>query len=149
MTEPFVADAGERPLAADAAAIEATFLGQPTAPVALEITVLGVFTITTSFAAPAECEERSECDECSHPPEEHSDSLVSARMAQEPVAEGPRKLPEGIEVRPAREDEIDDLMPLMRAYCEFYESSPTDEGVVEMLRTLITDSSQGAVFIAC
>src|SRR3954449_9665844 len=69
-------------------------------------------------------------------------------MAQEPVAEGPRKLTEGIEVRPAREDEIDDLMPLMRAYCEFYESSPTDEGVVEMLRTLITDSSQGAVFIA-
>src|SRR3954451_14410581 len=69
-------------------------------------------------------------------------------MAQEPVAEGPRKLTEGIEVRPAREDEIDDLMPLMRAYCEFYESSPPEEGVIEMLRTLITDPSQGAVFIA-
>jgi GNAT superfamily N-acetyltransferase len=69
-------------------------------------------------------------------------------MANEPVAEGPRKLAEGIEVRPAREDEIDDLMPLMRAYCEFYESSPPDSGVIEMLRTLITDPSQGAVFIA-
>src|SRR3954454_21726432 len=68
-------------------------------------------------------------------------------MPNEPVAEGPRKLAEGIEVRPAREDEIDDLMPLMHAYCEFYESSPTDEGVIEMLRTLITDPSQGAVFI--
>ncbi len=69
-------------------------------------------------------------------------------MAEEPVAEGPRTLAEGVEVRAAREDEIDDLMPLMRAYCEFYESSPPEEGVVEMLRTLITDPSQGAVFIA-
>ncbi len=69
-------------------------------------------------------------------------------MAQEPVAEGPRKLAEGVEVRPAREDEIDDLMPLMRAYCEFYECDPPDEGVITMLLTLITDPSQGAVFIA-
>ena len=60
----------------------------------------------------------------------------------------PRQLAEGVEVRPAREDEIDELMPLMRAYCEFYESDPPDEGVVGMLRTLITDPSQGAVFIA-
>ncbi len=69
-------------------------------------------------------------------------------MAQEPVAEGPRTLAEGVEVRPAREDEIDELMPLMRAYCEFYDSSPPEEEVTEMLRTLITDPSQGAVFIA-
>ncbi|MGA8217314.1 MAG: GNAT family N-acetyltransferase [Solirubrobacterales bacterium] len=69
-------------------------------------------------------------------------------MAPEPVAEGPRKLADGVEVRPAREDEIEDLMPLMRAYCEFYESSPPEEGVIEMLRTLITDPSQGSVFIA-
>ena len=69
-------------------------------------------------------------------------------MADEPVAEGPRRLAEGVEVRPAREDEIDDLMPMMRAYCEFYEVNPPDEGVIEMLRTLITDPSQGAVFIA-
>jgi len=69
-------------------------------------------------------------------------------MASEPVAEGQRQLAEGVEVRAAREDEIEDLMPLMRAYCEFYESDPTDEGVIAMLRTLITDPSQGAVFIA-
>ncbi len=69
-------------------------------------------------------------------------------MANEPVAEGPHRLADGVEIRPAREDEIDDLMPLMRAYCEFYESSPSDEGVIGMLRTLITDPSQGAVFIA-
>ncbi len=69
-------------------------------------------------------------------------------MAQEPVAEGPRELAEGVEVRPALEDEIDDLMPLMRAYCAFYESDPPDEGVIGMLRTLITDPAQGDVFIA-
>jgi GNAT superfamily N-acetyltransferase len=52
------------------------------------------------------------------------------------------------EIRPAREDELDELMPLMRAYCDFYESSPTDEGLRTMLSTLIADPSQGAVFIA-
>ena len=60
----------------------------------------------------------------------------------------PKQLIDGVEIRPALEEEIDELMPLMRAYCEFYESDPPDEGVVEMLRTLINDPSQGAVFIA-
>jgi GNAT superfamily N-acetyltransferase len=69
-------------------------------------------------------------------------------MAEKPVAEGSRELAQGVEIRPAREDEIEDLLPLMRAYCEFYESSPADEGVITMARTLISDPSQGAVFIA-
>jgi GNAT superfamily N-acetyltransferase len=69
-------------------------------------------------------------------------------MAKEPVAEGPRQLADGVEIRPAREEEIDELMPLMRAYCDFYESSPADEGVIKMARTLMTDPSQGAVFVA-
>ena len=69
-------------------------------------------------------------------------------MAEEPVAEGPRRLAEGVEIRPATEEELGELLPLMRAYCDFYESSPTDEGVKTMARTLITDPSQGVVFIA-
>jgi GNAT superfamily N-acetyltransferase len=69
-------------------------------------------------------------------------------MAEEPVADGPRQLADGVEIRPAREDELDELLPLMRAYCDFYESSPTDEGVMTMARTLIGDPSQGVVFIA-
>ena len=52
------------------------------------------------------------------------------------------------EVRAARADEVDELLPLMRAYCDFYECSPTDEGLMTMLRTLIDEPSQGAVFIA-
>ena len=69
-------------------------------------------------------------------------------MPEEPVAEGPRQLAEGIQIRPATEDEIEELLPLMRAYCDFYEVSPTDEGVTTMARTLITEPSQGTVFIA-
>jgi GNAT superfamily N-acetyltransferase len=69
-------------------------------------------------------------------------------MAKEPTTEAPRDLAEGVEIRQAREDELDELLPLMRAYCDFYETSPTDEGVLEMARTLITDQSQGNVFIA-
>src|SRR5262249_39872609 len=69
-------------------------------------------------------------------------------MAEEPVAEGPRRLAEGVEIRPAREDEIEEMLPLIRAYCEFYETEPKDEGLRKMFQTLITDSSQGAVFIA-
>jgi GNAT superfamily N-acetyltransferase len=69
-------------------------------------------------------------------------------MAEEPLAEGPREPAQGVEIRPAREDEIEELLPLMRAYCDFYGSSPADEGVIGMARTLIRDPSQGAVFIA-
>jgi GNAT superfamily N-acetyltransferase len=69
-------------------------------------------------------------------------------MAEEPVAEGPRRLADGVEIRPAREDEVEEMLPLMRAYCDFYESSPTDEGLRTMMRTLIADPSQGALFIA-
>lgn len=69
-------------------------------------------------------------------------------MPSEPIAEGPRALADGIEIRLARPEEVEDLLPLMRAYCEFYESSPPDEGLREVMRTLIADPSQGALFIA-
>jgi GNAT superfamily N-acetyltransferase len=69
-------------------------------------------------------------------------------MAEEPVAEGPRKLAEGVEVRPAQTDEIQEMLPLIRAYCEFYETEPDDEGLRKMFETLINEPSQGAIFIA-
>ncbi|HSD24040.1 MAG TPA: GNAT family N-acetyltransferase [Solirubrobacterales bacterium] len=69
-------------------------------------------------------------------------------MAEEPVAEGPRQLAEGIEIRPARTDEIEEMLPLIRAYCEFYETEPDDEGLRKMYETLIDEPSQGVVFIA-
>jgi GNAT superfamily N-acetyltransferase len=69
-------------------------------------------------------------------------------MPEEPVAEGPRRLEQGVEVRPAREDEVEEMLPMIRAYCEFYETEPNDDGIRSMFQTLITDPSQGAVFIA-
>ena len=69
-------------------------------------------------------------------------------MAEEPVAEGPRKLAEGVDVHPARTDEIEEMLPLIRAYCEFYETEPDDEGLRSMFETLINEPSQGAIFIA-
>lgn len=69
-------------------------------------------------------------------------------MPTDPSAEGPRALADGVEIGPARPEEAEQLLPLMRAYCDFYEASPPDEGLMEVLRTLIADPSQGAVFIA-
>jgi GNAT superfamily N-acetyltransferase len=69
-------------------------------------------------------------------------------MPEEPVAENPRQLAEGVEIRPAREDEVEEMLPLIRAYCEFYETEPNDDGIREMFRTLIADPGQGAIFIA-
>jgi GNAT superfamily N-acetyltransferase len=69
-------------------------------------------------------------------------------MAEEPVAEGPRELAEGVEIRPANTGEIEEMLPLIRAYCEFYETEPDDRGLRTMYETLISDPSQGAVFVA-
>ena len=69
-------------------------------------------------------------------------------MPEESVAREPRGLAQGIEIRPARTEEIEEMLPLIRAYCEFYETRPNDEGLREMFRTLITEPSQGAVFVA-
>jgi len=69
-------------------------------------------------------------------------------MAEEPVAEGPRPLAAGVEIRPARTDEIEEMLPLIRAYCEFYEVEPDDDGLRRMFDTLITEPSQGVVYVA-
>ena len=36
-------------------------------------------------------------------------------------------------------EDLGDLLPLMRAYCDFYEVDPTDAALVEMSRALIAD----------
>jgi GNAT superfamily N-acetyltransferase len=69
-------------------------------------------------------------------------------MSTEPIAPGPRALAEGVEIRPAVAEEVGDLVPLMRAYCDFYEFDPPDEALHEMLMALVTDPREGAVFVA-
>jgi GNAT superfamily N-acetyltransferase len=69
-------------------------------------------------------------------------------MPTEETASGPRPLAQGVEIRPARTDEIEEMLPLIRAYCEFYEVEPKDDGLRVMFETLITEPTEGAVFIA-
>ena len=45
--------------------------------------------------------------------------------------------------------DVPDILPLMRAYCDFYEVSPSDEDLVAMARALIDDPErQGVQLIA-
>jgi GNAT superfamily N-acetyltransferase len=46
-------------------------------------------------------------------------------------------------------DDLDELLPLMRGYADFYEVSPTDEQLLSLSRALIEDHvHEGAQFIA-
>jgi GNAT superfamily N-acetyltransferase len=40
-------------------------------------------------------------------------------------------------VRHAVVEDLADLLPLFRAYCDFYEANPTDEGLAEMIESVI------------
>jgi GNAT superfamily N-acetyltransferase len=52
-----------------------------------------------------------------------------------------------IEVVGARD--LPDLLPLMRAYCDFYSESPSDEALLELSRALIADPQrEGTQLIA-
>lgn len=42
-------------------------------------------------------------------------------------------------------DEIDELLPLMRAYCDFYKASPPDEALIRLCRALIDDPEREGV----
>ena len=47
----------------------------------------------------------------------------------------------------ATEADLDALLPLMRAYCDFYEVSPADEGLEEMARALIAAPTQEGMLL--
>lgn len=42
-------------------------------------------------------------------------------------------------------DDLDDLLPLMRAYCDFYEVEPGDEALLAMSRELIADPRHSGI----
>jgi GNAT superfamily N-acetyltransferase len=44
-----------------------------------------------------------------------------------------------------REEDLEDLLPLMRAYCEFYEVAPADEDLLALSRALIADPEREGV----
>jgi GNAT superfamily N-acetyltransferase len=42
-------------------------------------------------------------------------------------------------IQPVSADDLDDLLPLVRAYCDFYRATPSDEALLELSRALIAD----------
>ena len=44
--------------------------------------------------------------------------------------------------------DLSELLPLMRAYCEFYEVEPRDDRLVSMCRSLIDDPCEGQQLLA-
>jgi GNAT superfamily N-acetyltransferase len=52
-------------------------------------------------------------------------------------------------VEDAHETDLDALLPLMRAYCDFYGVSPADDGLAEMARALIAaPTAEGMLLVA-
>ena len=51
-------------------------------------------------------------------------------------------------VRPATEVDLPAILPLYRAYCEFYESDPPDEGLERMCLALIAEPEVEGVLLA-
>lgn len=43
------------------------------------------------------------------------------------------------------EPDLEDLLPLVRAYCEFYEVEPSDEDLLELSRALLADPDREGV----
>ena len=48
-------------------------------------------------------------------------------------------------VEAVREEDLADLLPLMRAYCDFYEVAPSDEALLAMSRALLADPQREGV----
>jgi GNAT superfamily N-acetyltransferase len=46
------------------------------------------------------------------------------------------------------EADLDELLPLMRGYCDFYEVAPSDEALVALSRNLIEHPDQGLQLVA-
>jgi ribosomal protein S18 acetylase RimI-like enzyme len=46
------------------------------------------------------------------------------------------------------EGDLDELLPLMRAYCEFYAVAPSDEALLALSRALIADPREGFQLLA-
>src|SRR5690242_3449712 len=55
---------------------------------------------------------------------------------------------EAVSVRPVTAADLADLVPLMRAYCTFYESDPADEDLYAMASAFLDQGSGGTQLIA-
>ena len=53
--------------------------------------------------------------------------------------------PDGGTITSVGEDDLGDLLPLMRAYCDFYEVAPSDEDLLALSRSLIADPERDGI----
>ncbi len=54
-----------------------------------------------------------------------------------------------MQITDVTEQDLSELLPLMRAYCDFYRSTPSDEALLTMSRALIGDPDrEGVQFLA-
>jgi hypothetical protein len=52
-------------------------------------------------------------------------------------------------IEPVAEGDLPELLPLMRAYCDFYRVGPSDDDLLGMSRALIADTqSEGVQLLA-
>ena len=49
------------------------------------------------------------------------------------------------EITRVEEEDLDELLPLMRGYCDFYEVSPSDDALLGLARALIADPEREGV----
>ena len=56
--------------------------------------------------------------------------------------------PEQIRIEPVRVVDLPQPLPLVRAYCDFYEVSPRDDRLVALSRALIDDPGEGVQLLA-
>jgi GNAT superfamily N-acetyltransferase len=54
-------------------------------------------------------------------------------------------MPHAYSITPATLVDLDELLPLMRAYCDFYETRPSDEALLALSRALIADPEREGV----
>jgi GNAT superfamily N-acetyltransferase len=54
-------------------------------------------------------------------------------------------MPTPADIAVVREEDLEDLLPLMRAYCEFYEVAPTDDALLAMSRALLEDPEHDGI----
>ncbi len=51
-------------------------------------------------------------------------------------------------IAPVRAEELGELLPLMRAYCDFYAVDPPDAALEALARALLDDPAQGVQLLA-
>jgi GNAT superfamily N-acetyltransferase len=47
-----------------------------------------------------------------------------------------------------REEDVGDLLPLLRGYCDFYSAAPSDRDLLALVRALIADPREGVQLLA-